>query len=61
MLMSSNYPVIDTIEALEAEIERVKAAQQKYASYTQEEVDRIFLAAATAANRPTPSSFTTAT
>ena len=51
MLMSSNYPVIDTIEALEAEIERVKAAQQKYASYTQEEVDRIFLAAATAANK----------
>ena len=49
--MSSNYPVIDTIEALEAEIERVKAAQQKYASYTQEEVDRIFLAAATAANK----------
>ncbi|MBR6839636.1 MAG: bifunctional acetaldehyde-CoA/alcohol dehydrogenase, partial [Oscillospiraceae bacterium] len=47
--MSREYPMIDTIEALDAEITRVKKAQQAYAHYTQEEVDRIFLAAATAA------------
>ena len=49
--MSREYPVIDTIEALEEEIARVKAAQAIYASYTQEQVDAIFLAAATAANK----------
>ena len=30
---------------------RVRAAQEQYASYTQEQVDKIFLAAATAANK----------
>ena len=49
--MSREYPVIDTIEALEEEIARVKAAQAIYSSYTQEQVDAIFLAAATAANK----------
>ena len=34
---------------LEALIKRVKAAQQKFANYTQEQVDRIFQAAALAA------------
>ena len=49
--MNREYPNVDTLEALEKEIERVKAAQAVYASYTQEQVDRIFLAAATAANK----------
>ena len=49
--MNREYPVIDTIETLEEEIARVKAAQAVYASYTQEQVDAIFLAAATAANK----------
>ena len=49
--MNKEYPVIDSIEALEAEIARVKAAQKEYAHYTQEQVDKIFLAAATAANK----------
>ena len=49
--LSKEYPVIDTPEALEAEIARVKAAQEIYAGYTQEQVDKIFLAAATAANK----------
>ena len=49
--MNREYPVIDSIEALEDEIARVKAAQKEYAHYTQEQVDRIFLAAATAANK----------
>ena len=49
--MNKEYPVIDTIEALDAEIDRVKAAQREYAHYTQEQVDKIFLAAAIAANK----------
>ena len=50
-MMNREYPVIDSIEALEDEIARVKDAQKEYAHYTQEQVDRIFLAAATAANK----------
>ena len=49
--MNKEYPVIDSIEALEEEIARVKSAQKIYAGYTQEQVDKIFLAAATAANK----------
>lgn len=45
------YPVTDTVEKLQERIEKVRAAQKKYALYTQEEVDRIFTAAALAANR----------
>ena len=46
-----NYEIVDGVEKLEAAIARVRAAQQRFATYTQEQVDRIFLAAATAANR----------
>ena len=46
-----NYEVIDSVEALEAAIVRVREAQRKFATYTQEQVDRIFLAAASAADR----------
>ena len=49
--MSRDNPIIDSVEALESEIARVKRAQEQYSHYTQEEVDRIFLAAATAANK----------
>ena len=45
------YVKVDGVEALEAAIARVRAAQQKFATYTQEQVDAIFLAAATAANK----------
>ncbi len=45
------YPVVDTPERLAEAIASVRAAQREYASYTQEQVDKIFLAAATAANR----------
>ncbi|EAW36184.1 bifunctional acetaldehyde-CoA/alcohol dehydrogenase [Lyngbya sp. PCC 8106] len=41
---------VTNIEELETLIARVKAAQQKYASYTQEQVDYIFKKAALAAN-----------
>ncbi len=49
--MKKEYPIIDTVDALKEEIDRVKKAQAIYATYTQEQVDRIFLAAATAANK----------
>ena len=45
------YETVDSPETLEAAIARVREAQRQYASYTQEQVDRIFLAAATAANQ----------
>lgn len=42
--------VIDSVEKLEEAIKRVKEAQAIFATYSQEQVDKIFLAAATAAN-----------
>lgn len=42
---------IDNVEALEKALVRVRAAQKVFATYTQEQVDRIFLAAAIAANK----------
>ena len=45
------YETTDSPETLEAAIARVREAQRLYASYTQEQVDKIFLAAATAANQ----------
>ncbi len=45
------YESVDSVEKLEAAIARVRRAQEKFAHYTQEEVDKIFLAAASAANK----------
>ena len=45
------FDMVDSVETLEAAIARVRAAQRVFAAYTQEQVDRIFLAAATAANQ----------
>ena len=42
--------IIDSVEKLEAELERVRDAQRIFATYTQEQVDKIFFAAAKAAN-----------
>ena len=50
MKKTQEYKVVDSVETLEEAIARVRAAQRKFAAYTQEQVDRIFLAAATAAN-----------
>ena len=46
-----NYEIIDSVEKLEEAIARTREAQQKFATYTQEQVDKIFLAAASAANK----------
>ena len=49
--MKEIYPVIDSAEALEKALERVRAAQKKFAEYSQSQVDSIFKAAASAADR----------
>ncbi|MCI8426645.1 MAG: bifunctional acetaldehyde-CoA/alcohol dehydrogenase [Lachnospira sp.] len=43
--------IVDTVESLEAKIKEVKEAQKIFATYTQEQVDNIFKAAAMAANQ----------
>ena len=45
------YEIVDGVEKLEDAIKRVRKAQEKFATYTQEQVDAIFFAAATAANQ----------
>ena len=45
------YGQCDSVEKLECEIARVKEAQKKFATYSQEQVDKIFLACALAANK----------
>ncbi len=43
--------LVDSVETLMAKIKEIRAAQEQYATYTQEQVDAIFKAAALAANR----------
>ena len=45
------YETVDSVPKLEEAIARVRRAQEKFSGYSQAEVDSIFLAAATAANR----------
>ena len=49
--MEKNYLVVDSVEKLEEAIARTREAQKKLMTYTQEQVDKIFLAAASAANK----------
>jgi len=49
--MNGNYPMVDSVESLESAISRVREAQKMFATFTQEQVDRIFTAAAMAANK----------
>lgn len=46
-----SYDVVDGLDKLELALTQLRAAQAKFATYTQEQVDKIFLAAASAANR----------
>ena len=48
---NKTYEIVDSVEKLEEAILRVREAQKKFATYTQEQVDKIFLAAASAANK----------
>ncbi|MCL1925994.1 MAG: bifunctional acetaldehyde-CoA/alcohol dehydrogenase [Syntrophorhabdaceae bacterium] len=43
--------LVDSVEALQKKLEEVRAAQRIFAEYTQEQVDKIFFAAAMAASR----------
>ena len=45
------HPIVDSVEKLEKRLAEVRAAQQEYAKFTQEQVDAIFRAAAVAANQ----------
>ncbi|MDR1116677.1 MAG: bifunctional acetaldehyde-CoA/alcohol dehydrogenase [Oscillospiraceae bacterium] len=47
--MSEKYRAVDSVDTLKEAFERCREAQRKYAGYTQEQVDRIFKAAAIAA------------
>ena len=48
----SNVPeTVNSVEALQAKIASMREAQKKFASYTQEQVDKIFFEAAMAANK----------
>ena len=49
--MEKEYKIVDSVEALEKTIRNVKKAQQEFSHYTQEQVDKIFLAASIAANQ----------
>ncbi len=49
--MAKQYPVVDSVESFEKALAQVRKAQQQFAAYTQEQVDRIFQAAAIAANK----------
>ena len=46
-----NTGIVDNVDALIAKMEEVREAQRIFATYTQEQVDKIFFAAAVAANQ----------
>ena len=48
---TNNYLIVDSVEKLEEAIVRTREAQKVFATYTQSQVDKIFLAAASAANK----------
>jgi acetaldehyde dehydrogenase/alcohol dehydrogenase len=45
------YEIVDSVEKLEAALARVRAALKRYATFSQQQVDEIFRAAAIAANQ----------
>ena len=49
--MSKDYEQVDSVETLEKLIQNVRKAQKEFATFSQEKVDKIFKAAALAANR----------
>ncbi len=49
--MNKHYEVVTDLEQLQQAIARCRAAQAVFATYSQEQVDKIFLAAASAANK----------
>ena len=49
--MKKEYEIVDNVENLEKALERIRKAQEKFATFSQEKVDKIFKAAAVAANQ----------
>ena len=49
--MEKTYPVVTNAQELTEALERCRQAQKVFASYSQEQVDKIFKAAAIAANK----------
>ena len=49
--MSKVYPVVDNKKSLEEAINQSRKAQREFSTFSQEQVDKIFKAAATAANK----------
>ena len=49
--MSEDRKIIDSVESLEKALENLKKAQKEFATFSQEKVDKIFFAAAIAANK----------
>ena len=48
---AKTYEIVDSVEMLEKTLKRVREAQAVFATYSQEQVDKIFRAAAIAANK----------
>ena len=49
--MSNKYEIVDSVEALQNTLARVRKAQEEFSKYSQEQVDEIFKMAALAANQ----------
>ncbi len=48
---NTTYEIINSVDSLHAALARIREAQKVFATYSQEKVDKIFLAAATAADK----------
>ena len=51
VMAKTEVKIVDSIETLEARLAEIREAQEIFATYTQEQVDKIFKAAALAANK----------
>ena len=51
MATENTQMIIDNVDALQVRMKEMRKAQQVFATYTQEQVDKIFFAAAMAANK----------
>ena len=50
-MKTKQYDIVDSVDKLISTMEKTRAAQHEFATFSQEQVDRIFLAAASAANK----------
>ncbi|HHU70768.1 MAG TPA: hypothetical protein GXZ21_01890, partial [Clostridiales bacterium] len=50
-IADNNTQLVDTLDALLAKMKEMKEAQRIFATYSQEQVDKIFFAASVAANK----------